>query len=204
LVTPGTLVSVNGLGLGNSDVILDIRLEVDCDSNVSGGGYNGEPDSDVAEMTIRLEVDSDSNDSDGGYDGEPDSDAAETTTPSDEGYAGETDGDEINIGVAAGIVGSASGTGLNSGTSVVGTNSTGLIRGASIEATSGLGCLVLAVSNMATLCLEGNFSNRELPPVKQRPLRGTRILSKNRKTSTGVKVGSDAHTWVMTSGAKVA
>jgi hypothetical protein len=156
-------------------------------------------------MTIRLEVDSDSNDSDGGYDGEPDSDIAETTLPSEGEYAGETDGDgpKINIGVAAGTSGSASGTGLNSGTSVVGTNSTGLISRALIEATSGLGCLVLALSNMATFCLEGNFSNGELPP-ELRPLRGTRILSNNRRMPTGVKVDSDAHTWVMTSGAKVA
>jgi hypothetical protein len=112
LVTPGTLVSVNVLGMGYSYGILDIRLEVDCDSNVSGGGYKGDPDSYVAEMKIRLEVDSDSNDSDGGYNGDPDSDVAETTIPSDGGYAGETDGDgaEINIGVAAGTVGSASGT----------------------------------------------------------------------------------------------
>jgi hypothetical protein len=104
-----------------------IRLEFDCDSNGSGGGYDGEPDSDVTEMTIRLEVDSDSNDSDSGYDGEPDSDVAETTIPSDGDYAGEPDGDgmtipsdgeyagepdgdgaEINIGAAAGTVGSAS------------------------------------------------------------------------------------------------
>jgi hypothetical protein len=70
----------------------------------------------------------------------------------------------MNIGVVAGNIGSASGTGLNSGTSVVGTNLTGLISEASIEATSGLGCLVLAVSNMATFYLEGNFSNGELPP----------------------------------------
>jgi hypothetical protein len=44
-------------------------------------------------MTIHLEVDSDANDSDGGYDGEPDSDVAETTIPSDGDYAGEPDGD---------------------------------------------------------------------------------------------------------------
>jgi hypothetical protein len=157
-------------------------------------------------MTIRLEVDSDSKDSDGGYDGDPDSDVAETTIPSDGEYAGERDGDgaEINIGVAAGTIGSASGTGLNSGTSVVGTNSIVLINGASIEETSGLGCLVLAVSNMATFCLEGKFSNGELPPVKLCTLRGTRILSNNRRRPTGVKVGSDTHTWVMTSGVKVA
>jgi hypothetical protein len=144
LVTPGTLVSVNGLGMGYLDEILDIRLEVDCDSNFSGAGYDGEPDSDVADMTIRLEVDSDSTDSDGGhngepdsdvaettipsegecagktdrYDGEPDSDVAETSIPSDGEYAGETNGDgaEINIGVAVGTIGYASGTGLNSGT----------------------------------------------------------------------------------------
>jgi hypothetical protein len=89
-------------------------------------------------MTIRLEVDSDSNESDGGYDGEPDSNVAGTTIPSDGEYAGEPDGDgaEINIGAAAGTIGSASGTVLISGTSLVGTNSTGLISGASIEATS--------------------------------------------------------------------
>jgi hypothetical protein len=117
-------------------------------------------------MTMRLEVDSDINDSDDGYDGEPDSDVAGTTIPSDGEYAGEPDGDgaETNIGAAAGTIGSASGTGLISGTSVVGNNSTGLISGASIEATSGLGCLVLAVSNMATFCLEGNFPNGEPPP----------------------------------------
>jgi hypothetical protein len=92
LVTPGTLVFVNGLGLGYSDGILDIRLEVDCDSNFSGAGYDGEPDSNVADMTIRLEVDSDSTDSDGGHDGEPDSDVAETTIPSEGEYAGKTDG----------------------------------------------------------------------------------------------------------------
>jgi hypothetical protein len=115
-------------------------------------------------MTIRLEVDSDSTNSDGGRDGDPNSDVAETTIPSEGEYAGETDGDgaEINIGVAVGTIGSASGTGLNSGTSLVGTNSIGLISGDSIEVTSGLGCLVLAVSNMATFCLEGNFSNGEL------------------------------------------
>jgi hypothetical protein len=158
LVTPITLVPVNELGLGYSDGILDIHLEVDCDSNFSGAGYDGEPDSDVADMPIRLEVDSDSTDSDGGHDGElgsdiavkripsdgeyagktygyngePDSDVAETSIPSDGEYAGETDGDgtggaEINIGVAVGTIGSASGTGLNIGTSVVGTNSIGLI-----------------------------------------------------------------------------
>jgi hypothetical protein len=55
LVTPGTLVFVNGLGMGCSDEILDIRLEVDCDSNFSGAGYDGEPDSDVAETTIPSE-----------------------------------------------------------------------------------------------------------------------------------------------------
>jgi hypothetical protein len=210
LVTPGTLVFVNGLGLGYSDGIPDSRLEVDCDSNFSAAeydgepgsevaettipsdGYDGEPDIDVADMTIRLEVDSDSTDSDGGHDGEPESDVAKMTIPSggeyagktdgydgepnsdvtemlippDGEYAGETDGNgaEITIGVAVGNIGSASGTGLNSGTSMVGTNSIGLISGASIEATSGLGCLVLAVSNMATFCLEGNFSNGELPP----------------------------------------
>jgi hypothetical protein len=95
-----------------------------------------------------------------------------------------------------GTIGSASGTGLNRGTSMV--------SGASIEVTSGLGCLVLEVSNMATFCLEGNFSNGYPPPVKLRPLRGTRILNNKRRTPTGVKVGSDAHTWVMTFGAKVA
>jgi hypothetical protein len=91
LVTPGTLVSVNGLGLGYSDGILDIHLEVDCDSNFSGTGYDGEPNSDVADMSICLDVDSDSTDSDGGHDGghdggndgEPDSDVVETTIPSD-------------------------------------------------------------------------------------------------------------------------
>jgi hypothetical protein len=92
LVTPGTLVSVTGLGMGYSDGILDIRLEFDCDSNFSGAGYDGDPDSDVADMTIRLEVDSDSTDSDGGHDGEPDSDVAEKTIPSEGEYAGKTDG----------------------------------------------------------------------------------------------------------------
>jgi hypothetical protein len=158
-------------------------------------------------MTIHLEVDSsDSNDSDGGYDGEPNSDVAETTIPSDGEYTGNPDGDgaKINIGAAAVTIGSASGTGLISGTSVAGTNSTGLISGASIEAKYGLGFLVLAVSNMATFCLEGNFPNGKLPPpLKMRPLRGTRILSNTHRTQTGVNVGSDAHTWVMTSGVKV-
>jgi hypothetical protein len=169
LVTPGTLVFVNGLGLGYSDGILDIRLEVDCDSNLSGAGYDGEPGSDVAEtsipsdgydgepdidvanMAIRLEVDSDSKDSDGGHDGEPESDIAETKIPSggeyagktdgydgepssdidktlippDGEYAGETDSDgaEITNKVAVGTIGYASGTGLNSGTLMVGPNS---------------------------------------------------------------------------------
>jgi hypothetical protein len=156
-------------------------------------------------MTIRLEVDCDSNDSDGGYGGEPDSDVAETTIPSDGEYAGEPDGNgyEINIGAEAGTIGSAPGTGLISGTSVVGTNSTGLISGSSNDATSGLGCLILAVSNMATFCLEGNFSNGELHTAKLHPLRGTRVPSNSHRTPTGVNVGSDAHTWVMTSGAKV-
>jgi hypothetical protein len=91
---------------------------------------------------------------------------------------------EITIGSAAGTIGAASGsvsnigavvganlTGLISGTSVVGTNTTGLISGAPIEAISGLGCLVLAVSNMATFCMEGNFSNGELPPRKTASLK---------------------------------
>jgi hypothetical protein len=57
-------------------------------------------------MTIRLEVDSDSNGSDSGYDGDPDSDVAETTIPSDGEYTGEPAGDgaEINIGAAAGTI----------------------------------------------------------------------------------------------------
>jgi hypothetical protein len=63
-------------------------------------------------MTIFLEVDSDSNDSGGGYGGEPDSDVGEPNG----------DGAEINIGAAAGTIGYALGTGLISGTSVVGTN----------------------------------------------------------------------------------
>jgi hypothetical protein len=77
-------------------------------------------------MTIRLEVDSDSNDSDGGYDSEPDSDVAETRIPSDGEYAGEPDGDgaEINIGAAAGTIESTSGSESTIG-AVVGSNSTG-------------------------------------------------------------------------------
>jgi hypothetical protein len=99
-MTPGTLVFVNGLGLGCSDEILDIRLEVDCDSNFSGAGYDGESDSDVAETTIPTEgeyagktdgydgeLDSDvSEGKTDGYDGELDSNVAETE------YAGKTDG----------------------------------------------------------------------------------------------------------------
>jgi hypothetical protein len=73
-----------------------------------------------------------------------------------------------------------------------------------LEVVSDDACMVLAVSNMATFCLEGNFSNGELPPVKLRPLRGTRILSNMLRTPTGVKLGNDTHTLVMTSGAKVA
>jgi hypothetical protein len=150
--------------------------------------------------------------SDGEYDSEPDGDGAEITIGAAAGTIGELGSEsiigavvganlaEITIGAASGsesTIGAVVGANLTrliNGTSVVGTNSTGLISGASIEATSVLGCLVLAVSNMATFFLEGNFYNGELPPVKLRPLRGTRILSNNRRTLTGVNVGSDAHT----------
>jgi hypothetical protein len=81
LEAPGTLGFVNGLGLGCSDDILDIRLEVDCDSNFLGAGYDGKPDSDVAGTTLTSEGE-DAGKTDG-YDGEPDSDVAETTIPSD-------------------------------------------------------------------------------------------------------------------------
>jgi hypothetical protein len=150
---------------------MTIRLEVDSDSTDSDGGHDGEPDSDVAETTIPSEGEYAGKTD--GYDGEPDSDAAKTSIPSDGEYTGETDGDgaEINIGVAVGTIGSASGTGLNSGTLMVETNSIGLISGASIEATSDLGCLVFEVSNMANFCLEGNFSNRDPPPCKTASLK---------------------------------
>jgi hypothetical protein len=88
LVTAGTLVFVNGLGLGCSDEILDIRLEVDCDSNFSGAGYDGEPDSDVAETTIPSEGEYAGKTN--GYDGELDSDVSEGKT---NGYDGELDSD---------------------------------------------------------------------------------------------------------------
>jgi hypothetical protein len=35
-----------------------------------------------------------------------------------------------------------------------------------LEVDSEDACMVLAISNMATFCLEGNFSNGELPPRK--------------------------------------
>jgi hypothetical protein len=146
---------------------MTIRLEVDSDD--SDGGQDGAPGSDLAETTLAETTILSGGESAGktdGYDGEPESDVSETLIPPDGEYAGETDGDiaEITIGVAVGTIGSASGTGLNSGTSMVGTTSIGLISGTSIEAACDLGCLVLAVSNMATFCLEGNFSNGEPPP----------------------------------------
>jgi hypothetical protein len=198
LVTPGTLVFVNGLGLGCDGY--DGQL----DSKVAEGktdGYDGELDSKVAETPIPSdgydgepdigktdgydgELDSDVDRYDGeldsdvaegktnGYDGELDSDVAETSIPSDR-YDGEPDIDLSNMTVL-------------------------------LELDSDDACMVLAVSNMATFYLEGNFSNGELPPLKLRPLRGTRILSNTRRTPTGVKLGNDAHTLVMTSGTKVA
>jgi hypothetical protein len=150
---------------------MTIRLELDSDSTDSDGGHDGEPNSDVAETTIPSGGEYAGKTD--GYDGEPGSDVAETAIPSDGEYAGETDSDgaEINIGVAVGTIGSASGTGQNSGTSMVGTNSIGLISVASIEATSVLGCLVLAVSSMTTFCLEGNLYNGEPPPHKNASLK---------------------------------
>jgi hypothetical protein len=278
LVTPGILVFVNGLGLGCSDDILDIRLEVDCDSNFSGARCNSEPEIDVAETTIPSEgeyarktdgydgeLDSDAAEgkTDGydgeldsdvadtsipsyGYDGEPDigktdgydgeldsdaaegktdrydgeidSDVADTSIPSD-GYDGEpdigkTDGydDELESDVAEGRTDAYDGE-LDSDVAETSIPSDGYDGEPDIdvadmticlEVESDDSCLVLTVSNMTTFFVEGSFSNGELPPVKLRPLRGTRILSNMRRTPAGVKLGNDAHTWVMTSGAKVA
>jgi hypothetical protein len=97
--------------MGCSDEILDIRLEVDCDSNFSGTGCDSGSDSDVVETTIPSY----------GFDGEPDIDVADMK-----------------------------------------------IR---LELDSDDACLILAVSNMPTFCLEGNFSNGELPPRKTASLK---------------------------------
>jgi hypothetical protein len=179
LVTPGTFVFVNGLGLGC------YGYDGELDSEVAEGktdGCDGELDRDVAETRMpdigktdgydgELDGDVTEGKTDG-HDGELDSDVAETSISSD-GYDGEPDIDLADMTVR-------------------------------LEVDIEDACMVLVISNMATFCLEGNFSNGELPPVKLCPLRGTRILSNTRRTPTGVKLGNDAHTLVMTSGAKVA
>jgi hypothetical protein len=214
LVTPGTLVFVNGLGLGCDG------YDGELDNDVAEGktdGYDGELYSDVAEMPIP----SDGYDGEpdigktNGYNGELDSDVAEGKT---DGYDGDLDSDvdgydgELDSDVAEGKTDGYDGE-LDSDVAETSTPSDGYdgepdidladltIR---LEVDSDDACLVLAVSNMATFCLEGNFSNGELPPVKLRPLRGTRTLSNTCRTPTGVKLGNDVHTWVMTSGSKVA
>jgi hypothetical protein len=165
LVTPGTLVFVNGLGLGCDG------YGGDFDSEVAKGktdGYDGELDSDVAETPIPSdgyngepdigktdgydgELDSDVDRYDGeldsdvaggktdGYDGELDIDVAETSIPSD-GYDGEPNIDLADMTVR-------------------------------LEVDSDDACMVLAVSNMATFCLESNFSNGEPPPHKTASLK---------------------------------
>jgi hypothetical protein len=159
----------------------DGELESDVD------GYGGELDSDVAEGKTDGydgELDSDVD----GYDGELDSDVAEGKT---DGYDGELDSDVAETSISSdGYDGEPD---IDLADMIV-----------RLEVDSDDACMVLAVSNMATFCLEVNLSNGELPPVKLRPLRGTRILSNTRRTPTGVKLGNDAHTLVMTSGAKVA
>jgi hypothetical protein len=89
LVTPGTLVFVNGLGFWCDG------YDGELDSDVAKGktdGYDGELDSDVAETPIPsdgYDGEPDIGKSDG-YDGELDSDIAEGKT---DGYDGELDSD---------------------------------------------------------------------------------------------------------------
>jgi hypothetical protein len=104
LVTPGTLVFMNGLGLGCEG------YDGELDSDVAEGktdGYDGELDSDVAETSIPsdgCEGETDIGKTDG-YDGELDSDVAEGKT---DGYDGELDSDvdgyegELDSAVAEG------------------------------------------------------------------------------------------------------
>jgi hypothetical protein len=233
LVTPRTFVFVNGLGLGCDRYDGELDSEVaegktdgydgELDSDVAEtpmpdigktDGYDGELNSDVAEGKTDGydgELDSDVD----GYDGELDSDVAEGKS---DGYDGELDSDvdgydgELDSDVAEGKIDGYNGE-LDSDVAETSISSDGYdgepdidladmtVR---VEVDSDDACMVLAVSNMATFCLEGNFSNGELPPVKLRPLRGKRILSNTRRTPPGVKLGNDAHTLVMTSGAKVA
>jgi hypothetical protein len=224
LVTPGTFVFLNGLGLGcdGYDGELDSKIAEgktdrcggEIDSNVAKtprtdigktDGYDGELDIEGAEGKTDGydgELDSDVD----GYDGELDSDVAEGKT---DGYASELDSD-VDDGELDGDVAEGKADSDVAETSISSDGYNGepdidladmIVR---LEVDSDDACMVLAISNMATFCLEGNFSNGEPPPVKLRPLRGTKILSNTRITPTGVKLEYDAHTLVMTSGAKVA
>jgi hypothetical protein len=150
-------------------------------------GYDGELDSDVAEGKTDGydgELDSDVD----GCNGELDGDVAEGKT---DGHDGELDSDVAETSISS--------DGYDGERTIDLSDMT--VR---LEVDSEDACMVLAISSMATFCLEGNFSNGELPPVKLRPFRGTTILSNTRRTPTGVKLGNDAHTLVMISGAKVA
>jgi hypothetical protein len=179
LVTPETFVFVNGLGLGCDGYDVELDREV---AEGKTNGCDGEIDSDVAETLMPDIGNTD------GYDGELDSNVAEGKT---DGHDGELDSDVAET--------STSSDGYDGEPDIDLADMKVILEVDSEDA-----CMVLAISNMATFCLEGNFSNGELPSLKLCPLRGTRILSNTRRTPTGVKLGNDAHTLVMTSGANVA
>jgi hypothetical protein len=127
------------------------RYYGELDSNVYG--YNRELDSAVAigkTDGYDSELDSDVN----GCDGELDSEVAEGKT---DGYDGELDSDVAETSISSyGYVGEPN------------INLTDMtVR---LEVDSDDACMVFAVSNMATFCLEGNFSNRE-PPRKTASLK---------------------------------
>jgi hypothetical protein len=171
LVTPGTFVFgtfvfVNGLGLGCDGYDGELDSEVvegktdgcddDLDSDVAEtpmpdigktDGYDGELDSGVAEGKTdeyNGELDSDVD----GYDGELDGDVAEGKT---DGHDGELDSDVAETSISS--------DGYDGEPDIDLANMT--VR---LEVESDDACMVLAISNMATFCLEGNFSNGDPPP----------------------------------------